>query len=182
MDAGSRETWEALFTGMDAFPQNGPELEKNLTYAIEFDNLLFVSLDQYTDSHKINQGWLDSILSTTSSEHIFAAGHEPAFKLWNSNCMGTYPEDRNLFWESLTDAGVKAYFCGHDHFFDHSIIDDGDSNPDNDIHQVITGTGGGSIFSDSEYNGDNGRWTPERISHVVHTGMCWLRSMVLRPR
>jgi len=170
VDAGSRETWDALFSGRYAFPQNGPEMEKNLTYAIEYDNLLFLALDQYTDSHKINQEWLDSILSTTTSNHIFAAGHEPAFKVSMSNCMGVFPEGRNLFWESLIDARALAYFSGHDHFYDHAVIDDGDGNPDNDIHQVIAGTGGGSIFSDSEYNGENGRWTPQRLFHEGEHG------------
>ena len=84
--------------------------------------------------------------------------------------MGAFPEERNLFWESLTDAGVKAYFCGHDHFYDHAIIDDGDGNPDNDIHQVIVGTGGGSLRADGEYDGDNGRWTPERLFHEEEYG------------
>jgi len=170
VDTGGREVWDSLFLGIYSFPMNGPEMEKNLTYAIVYDNLLFVSLDQYTDAHKINQLWLDSLLSTTTREHIFAAGHEPAFKLLNPNCMDKFPEERNRFWESLTDAGAKVYFSGHDHFYDHVIMVDGDSNPDNDLHQVIAGTGGGSIFSDSEYNGDNGRWTPERQFHEGEFG------------
>ncbi len=170
VDAGSRETWDSLFSGIYAFPQNGPEMEKNLTYAIEYDNFLFLALDQYSDSHKINQEWLDSLLSTKPREHIFAAGHEPAFKLRNTNCMGVYPEERNLFWESLTDAGAKAYFSGHDHFYDHTILDDGDSKPENNVHHVTSGTGGGSIFSDSEYDGENGRWTPVRQFHEEEHG------------
>jgi predicted phosphodiesterase len=169
-DISSREAWDSLFSGEYLFPQNGPVSEKNITYAIEYDNLLFIALDQYTEFNKINQAWLNELLATTSREHIFAAGHEPAFKLYNSNCLGAYPEDRNLFWESLIEAGAKAYFCGHDHFYDHAIIDDGDDNSTNDIHQVIVGTGRSSFFSDSEYNGENGRWTPERVYHEEKSG------------
>ena len=95
--------------------------------------------------------------------------YEPAFKVSNS-CMSTFPENRNLLWESLTEAGVKAYFSGHDHFYDHTIINDGDSNPDNDIHQVITVTGGGSLHGDGAYDGDNGRWTPDRLFHEEEKG------------
>jgi len=169
-DVSSGKAWDSLFSGTMSFPQNGPEIEKNITYAVEYDNLLFISLDQYTDYHKINQVWLDDLLATTTREHIFAAGHEPAFKLLHTNCMGAFPEDRNQFWESLTDAGAKAFFCGHDHFYDHAIIDDGDGNPDNDIHQVITGTGGGGFHSDAIYDGDNGRWTPHRLFHEEEIG------------
>lgn len=162
-DVGSGDAWNVLFSGKYALPQNGPENEKNLTYAIEYDNLLFLSLDQYTDLHKINQPWLDDILTVNPKEHVFAAGHEPAFKLLNSSCMGAFPEERNAFWESLTTAGAKAFFCGHDHFYDHSVLEDGD-DATNDIHQVIVGTGG-SILSNSQFDGDNGRWTPHRLFH-----------------
>lgn len=168
-DVSSLEAWNTLFSGDYAFPQNGPEGEKNITYAIVYDNLLFLALDQYTDYHKINQVWVEGILLATPREHIFAAGHEAAFKISNA-CMGDYPEPRNLFWESITSAGVSAYFCGHDHFYDHAIIDDGDDNPGNDVHQVIVGTGGGSSHGDSEFDGDNGRWTPVRVFHEATVG------------
>jgi predicted phosphodiesterase len=110
-DISSREAWDSLFSGRYILPQNGPENEKNITYAIEYDNLLIIALDEYMVYRQINQGWLDEILATTSSEYIFAAGHEPAFKLFNSNCLGASPAARNLFWESLTNAGVRAYTC-----------------------------------------------------------------------
>ena len=83
--------------------------------------------------------------------------------------MSIYPAARDSLWESLINAGVKIYFCGHDHFYDHSIIDDGDGDLNNDVHQVIVGTG--SYFhGDSEYNGDNGRWTPMRVFHEQANG------------
>ena len=169
-DVSSRESWDSLFSGAYLLPQNGPENEKNITYAIEYDNLLFIAMDEYTISHQINQVWLDEILANADREHIFIAGHEPAFKLFNQNCLGAFPIERNQFWESLTNAGVKIYFCGHDHFYDHTIIDDGDGNPHNDVHQVIVGTGGTSFFHDLEYNGDNGRWNPLRLFHEENNG------------
>jgi hypothetical protein len=169
-DAGSGPAWDSLFSGIYQFPRNGPEDEKNLSYAIEYQNLLFISLDQYTEYHKINQEWLDGILDTTGIEHIFAAGHEPAFKIYKSDCLGLYPEDRNLFWESMTGAGAKAYFSGHAHFYDHTLIDDGDGDPDNDVHQVVTGTGSAYSHPDGEYDGDNGLWNPRRLFHEEATG------------
>ncbi len=169
-DLSSREAWDSLFSGRYLLPQNGPEAEKNITYAIEYDNLLFIALDEYIIYHQVNQEWLDEILAGTDREHIFAAGHEPAFKLFNTNCLGAYPIERNLFWESLTKAGAKAYFCGHDHFYDHTTIDDGDDNMHNDVHQVIAGTAGGSFATPLDYNGDNGRWTPVRLYHEENHG------------
>ena len=69
---GSRAAWDSLFSGPYLFPQNGPENEKNITYAIEYDNLLFIALDLYTAFHKINQVWLDELLKTTDKKFIFA--------------------------------------------------------------------------------------------------------------
>ncbi len=166
---GSRESWDSLFCGDYAFPPNGPAGEKNLTYTIEYENILFIALDQYSEAHKINQVWLDSVLSTNKSTHIFAAGHEPAFKLLHSYCLDAFPEERNQFWESLTQAGVKIFFCGHDHFYDHTILDDGDGDERNDAHQVIVGTGS-HPHGDSDYDGDNGRWTPLRLFHADSNG------------
>ena len=169
-DVSSKAAWDTLFKKKYAFPQNGPQDEKNITYAYEINNILFLSLDQYILSHRINQKWLDTILSQNQKPHIFFAGHEPAFKLLHSNCMGAYPMERDSLWESMTSAGAKIFFCGHDHFYDHSIIDDGDGNKNNDIHQVIVATGGASFHSDSEYNGDNGRWIPVRMFHEQANG------------
>ena len=169
-DVSSKAAWDSLFKGKYAFPQNGPQNEKNITYAFEMNNILFLSLDQYTEYHRINQNWLDTILNQNKKAHIFFAGHEPAFKLLHSNCMGAYPAERDSLWESMTSAGAKIFFCGHDHFYDHTIIDDGDGNHNNDIHQIIVGTGGGSFHSDSEYNGNNGRWTPVRLFHEHANG------------
>jgi len=166
----SKEAWDSLFTGKYVFPQNGPENEKNITYALEYDNTLFLSLDQYSDSQHRAQTWLDSILNKNQKTHIFVAGHEPAFKLSHNSYMGTYPAARDSMWESLLKAGAKIYFSGHDHFYDHTIIDDTDENPDNDMHQIIVGTAPSYFHSDSEYNGDNGRWTPVRLFHEEANG------------
>lgn len=164
------QSWNSLFSGAWAFPQNGPAEEKNLTYTVEYENLLFVVLDQYTLAHRVNQVWLDSILSASTSDHIFVAGHEPAFKLAYTHCLGMYHCDRDLFWESLSDAGVEAYFCGLDHFYDHAIIYDGHVTNAGDLHHITVGTGGGTLHADSEYDGDNGTWRPERLFHEKEYG------------
>src|SRR4030042_1247018 len=89
-----RESWDALFSGEYTFPQNGPENERNITYAVEFNDMLFISLDQYLSSHRINQPWLEEVLSA-KKKPIFVASHEPAFKRLHSNCLGAYPRERD---------------------------------------------------------------------------------------
>jgi len=93
--------------------------------------------------------------------HIFVFGHEPAFKAFHTDCLGEYPTERNAFWRSLTAAGARVYFSGHDHFFDLSRIDDGDGNAANDLYQIIVGTGGSTHFMPhSAYNGNNSPYSP----------------------
>jgi predicted phosphodiesterase len=169
-DISSNITWQKLFSGIYSLPQNGPEEEKSYTYYLEYDDLLFVSLDVYTQYEKINQEWFDETLAGIKKKYVIAAGHEPAFKLLHSNCLGAYPDERNNFWNSLQQNNGKIYFSAHDHFYDHSIISDSDDNQYNDVHQIIAGTGGGGNHSDSEYNGDNGSWTPLRIYHEESYG------------
>lgn len=164
-DAGSGSVWVSLFSGDYSFPANGPEMEMNRTYAIEYNNMLFLSLDQYFNSHRINQAWLDEILNLNTKPHIFAAGHEPAFEIVNESYMGVYPGERDTFWGSLSQAGAKAFFSGHDHFFDHTIMADSTGLLKNNVHQIIVGTGGGYLFSDDDFDGNNGRWEPIKLSH-----------------
>jgi predicted phosphodiesterase len=164
-DVASQVTWSTLFSGIHALPDNGPEEEKYYTYSFEYDNFLFISLDEYTQYERINQGWLNEQLINNNKPYVFVAGHEPAFKLLHPNCLAAYPAERDTFWNSLTQHNGIIYFCGHDHFYDHSIIPNEDGNSFNDVHQIIVGTGGGGIHPDDEYNGDNGEWSPVRIFH-----------------
>ena len=46
-----------------------------------------------------------------------------------------YPEARDAFWQVLSDYGVSAYFCGHEHVYDHWF--------GGGVHQIITGGAAG---------------------------------------
>ena len=163
-DVNSNETWKILFSGKYTLPDDGPEDEKYYTYSFECDDFLFLSLDQYTEYNKINQEWLEKKLKENKKQFVFAASHEPAFKVFHTG-LSAYPDERNNFWKSLAENSGKVYFCGHDHFYDHSVMLDGDGIPSNDVHQIIVGTGGGGFHPESEYNGDNGSWEPTQIYH-----------------
>ncbi len=124
-------------------PKNGPAGEEGLTYSFVHKNAFLVGLDQYTvGQHKVNQAWLDRTLAENRSSHIFVFGHEPAFETGHPDNLAFFPQERDLFWNSLGKAGARIYFCGHDHFYNRALIPDQSGRP---IRQIIAGTGGGPL-------------------------------------
>jgi hypothetical protein len=167
---GSAAAWSAAFTGRYALPADGPAGETGLTFSFTARNALFVGLDEYVDLHRVNQPWLDARLAANTLPHVFVFGHEPAFKVFHSDCLGSFPADRNAFWESLAAAGARVTFAGHDHFFDALRIDDGDGDADDDLLQVVVGSGGGSLFTSYAHNGQNAPYTPVPLHHEAEHG------------
>lgn len=154
-------------------PDNGPAGEINMTYSVTHKNAFIVALDQYvvTNKTRINQPWLDDQLAANTNPHIFAFAHVPAFHVYHPGGQDTYPEDRDAFWNSLANAGGRTFFCGDDHFYNHARIDDGDGNPDNDVHQLIVATAGAPLYDwDGKYDGNNTTFTPEEIFHAKQYG------------
>jgi len=165
--------WTNFFNGPYAMPGNGPTGEMDLTYSLNFvySNTLFLAFDDYVNIHQVNQPWLDQQLATNLLPHIFVYGHEPAFKAFHTDCLGSCPSQRNAFWSSLTAAGAKVYLCGHDHFFNFARIDDGDGNASNDLYQCIVGTGGSTNWPPQRYNynGTNAPYTPVNVYSITNT-------------
>lgn len=157
-DWGSVEAWQSIFHDL---PANGPPGEKHMTYAVRHKNALFIALDQFVNIHRVNQHWLDAQLARNDAPFVFVYGHEPAFQLYHWDCLDDYPAQRDRFWRSIQRAGGRTYFCGHDHFFHHTQLDDGDGQPDNDVHQYVIGTGGAHFYYFMlPYLGDNGPYIP----------------------
>jgi len=172
--------WLNVF-GSDLYPEqmlpdNGPPSEKYMTYAVTHKNAFIVSLDQYAGInhdtvHMVNQEWLDAQFAANTNPHIFIAGHEAAFRAMHTDCLDNQPAERDAFWASIKNAGGRTYLTGHDHFYDHARIDDGDGNPDNDIRQYIIGTGGARPYTWSPpYSGDNSYYTVEQLDHAENYG------------
>ena len=162
--------WNSIFTGDMVLPQNGPSGEINLSYSFNHKNAFFIGLDTYVNIHKINQTWLNEQLEANNQPHIFTFGHEAAFKVFHGDCLDDFPSERDTFWKSLSDAGAKTYFCGHDHFFDAIEVDDGDGNAENDVYQCLVGGGGGWLMPKYNYNGDNSDYTINPIYHRQEHG------------
>ena len=166
-------SWTNFFSGAYAMPSNGPSGELDLTYSTTttYSNALFVGLDDYINIHQVNQPWLNQQLAPNRLPHVFVYGHEPAFKAFHTDCLGSSPTERNTFWSSLKSSGAKVYLCGHDHFFNVARIDDGDGNPTNDLYQFIVGTGGSTNWPVQKYNynGTNAPYTPINLWNITNT-------------
>ena len=157
-------------------PDNGPAEERYMSYSVAHKNALIVALDQYAGIkhqivHSVNQSWLDSQLAGNTRPHVFVFGHEPAFRALHVDCLDNHPAQRNAFWRSLKAAGARLYLCGHDHFYDHARVDDGDGNADNDVHQYIVGTGGAPFYTWAPpYDGNNGDFEVTQVYHAQTYG------------
>lgn len=144
-DSDRPDIWRRHFGYL---PLNGPADEEGLTYTVTHKNALFIGLDQYTHRHRINQPWLDGVLMANRQPHVFVFGHEPAFSSRHQNTLAKFPAERDLFWSSLGAAGVRMYFCGHDHFYGRASVADARGNP---VQQVISGTGCAAVRGFSRY-------------------------------
>jgi len=156
--------------GIDyGLPKNGPPGELNLTYSVTHKNVFALALDQCrTPNHSknyVHQTWIDQQLAANTQPHVFAFGHFTCFKMiWDS--VGDHPTERDLFWQSLKNTGSRAYFCGHEHFYNHSRADD-DAYPNNDLHQVVVGSAGASVHTwNGTFPGNN---SGRNIVNIYHT-------------
>ena len=157
-------------------PDNGPADARYMSYSVRHKNALIVATDQYGGSqhrlaHQVDRAWLDSQLQSNTKPHVFVFGHEPAFRLVHPDCLDDHPMRRDEFWRSLQAAGTRMYFCGHDHFYDHAYVDDGDGNPDNDMRQIVIATAGVPGYTWlPPYIGDNGPFLVTPIYHAEQYG------------
>jgi hypothetical protein len=157
-------------------PDNGPLDEKYMTYAVTHENALVVLLDEYAGIrhetvNRVNQKWLDAQLAANTKPHIFVAGHETAFRAFHTDGLDNWPAERDVLWASLENTGARTFFCGHDHFYDHARVDDGDNDPNDDIHQYIIATAGARPYAWSPpYSGNNGHYAVEQWHHAEQYG------------
>jgi Icc protein len=98
------------------------------------------------------RGDLDSA-AKRGQQNIFVFFHEPAFPsgghLGNSmyhNGNKAYVEPRDEFWRLLCRHKVVAVFCGHEHNYSRTLVDEKvDKSFSSPIWQIVTG-GGGAPF------------------------------------
>ena len=123
-------------------PDNGPEGEKTLTYSFVHKGIQFIGLDEYLyrqgKTGIPNMDWLSATLNANESSSIIVWGHSPAFAFGSG--IDPYPmylftDDRDLFWQNLTDNHCLMYFCGHVHQYARGEVDG--------TLQILCGNGGG---------------------------------------
>ena len=172
--------WLKVF-GSDSYPDQklpatGPEAEKYMTYSVTHKNAFVAMLDEYAGiahkrEHKVNQKWLDSQLAANTKPHIFVTAHEAAFQTYHNDCLDNFPANRDALWLSLKNTGARIYLSGHDHFYDHACVDDGDGDPNNNIHQYTIGTAGARPYHWSPpYSGNNSNYTVKQWHHAERYG------------
>lgn len=162
---GDINAWRTVFSGSYELPGNGPAGEEKLTYSVAYKNALFISTEQYlTILPEINQPWLDDQLAANTLPHIFVFGHTPAFSVYHTDCLAVLRAKREAFWNSLGLAGGSAYFCGHDHFYDHARVEDANGNW---LHQYVCGAGGAPLYN---WDGTYGEERVEGVSHFKNYG------------
>lgn len=120
--SGDSPASNAFLAAFLNLPTNGPADEVGLTYSFTHKNAFFAGLDQYCNPHCVNQAWLTNQLAYNARALVFAFGHESAVQVTHSSCLAQNTTARNAFINSLTEAGGRLYFCGHDHFYDHAIV------------------------------------------------------------
>ncbi|MGA2404533.1 MAG: metallophosphoesterase family protein [Syntrophobacteraceae bacterium] len=140
-------------------PQNGPSGEKGMTYSLTKQAAFFAGMDEFIpgNENRVNQGWLDQQLSANILPLVFVYGHEPAVALDPVlPNMSYYPLDRDAFWEILSEAGARVYFCGHHHLYNRATVTITDVNGQttNPITQLVVGGGG------APYEPWNGNYYP----------------------
>ena len=122
-------------------PLNGPLGYEEFVFSFDYQNahFAFLNSDHYGEQHKVQLDWLTTDLEATSQTHIFVMAHDPAYPLGPhiGSSLDLYPTERDEFWNIMTEAGVRMYFCGHEHFYARNLH--------GNIYQVINGTCGAPL-------------------------------------
>ena len=177
-------------------PSNPDTVEDKITYSFAAGNssgnaAFIVGLDQHglveestIFSMSWRQEWLEQQLAANPLGAVFVFAHYPAFKISNRTdplpmLEGLYADttSRNRFWRSLSDHGVRAYFCTHSHYYDHSrILNKADTNSSSPpiVHQFIVGTAGAPfshgwnpVTNDAHFVTSNVKHEENRLGYIV---------------
>ncbi|MBN2138647.1 MAG: metallophosphoesterase [Sedimentisphaerales bacterium] len=164
-----KSNWDSVFSGIYALPGNGPNGEENVTYSFTHKTALVVGLDQFVKPYRNNIDWLEEQFALNEQPHVFVFGHTSAFNIYHADAIALFAEERNIFINDILAENGRVYFCGHDHFYDHIRLDNGDGETNNDLHQFLLNSDS-KTYEDWQYYGDMGIWEPVRIDHQKCAG------------
>ena len=136
-------------TVASGMPKNGPPGEENLSYSFTYKGAKFIALDQYIAHNGIketvNQSWVDEQLTQDTRPFMFVFGHSPAYLVVTGTeedmvySLAMHPAQRDMFWTSLLNNNVPAYFCGHSHMYVRG--------ENSSVQQVLGGNGGAAMLA-----------------------------------
>jgi len=115
-----------LATAAAGMPVNGPPGEEKLTYSFTHKGAKFLANDNYIahngKKETMNQSWVDGQLTQDTRPFMFVFGHSPAYAVVNDTeeddyAIDVHSQERDIFWKSMVDNNVSAYFCGHAHLY-----------------------------------------------------------------
>lgn len=132
----------AAFNGFSYIPDNGPAGAERLTYSFKHKNSLVIGIDNYiqnVNQPSVPQDWINQQLSGNTQPHVFTFGHVPIVQIVMTPIIASDTEAGYAFFDSLVDAGAKAYFCGHEHIYNRSVL----TRNGKHLFQFVEGTGGG---------------------------------------
>jgi hypothetical protein len=149
--------------------------ERGFSYSFTYGNSMFLGLDEYAALNDkdngmapppsvqvpsvFSGGWVSGQIAAYRSDptlgHLFAFGHSPLYRVEMDTSMdatATTVAGRDAFVRNASGA-LEIYFCGHEHFYDHTIIGGTELQGGTGIdamHQVLVGTGGAEIDSKTQ--------------------------------
>ena len=135
-----------LTTVASGMPVNGPPGEEKLTYSFTHNGAKFIATDDYIAHNGIketvNQSWVNGQLTQNTLPFMFVFGHSPVYHVEHDagdliQSLEVHPKEAGMFWESMLNNNVSAYFCGHTHMYVR-----GESQG---LPQIISGNGGAEM-------------------------------------
>jgi 3',5'-cyclic AMP phosphodiesterase CpdA len=140
-------TWatDLLVEAFAELPANGPAGFERRAYSVDYRGVRFISLDseQFAELHRLGDAqlaWLEARLRDNPNRYTIVFSHDPAYPVGPhvGSSLDVYPAERDRFWKLLRDYKVAAYIAGHEHLYNHQVLDG--------VHQIIAGTSGSFIY------------------------------------
>jgi hypothetical protein len=145
-----------LATAAAGMPANGPPGEEKLTYSFTHKGAKFVMNDNYIEHNglkeTVNQSWVTGQLTQDTRSFMFVFGHSPAYAVVlddtkeNGYSIDIHPLLRDIFWKSMVDNNVSAYFCGHAHLYVRG--------ENQGVQQIVSGNAGAHAIAFDPVNVD----------------------------
>jgi UDP-2,3-diacylglucosamine pyrophosphatase LpxH len=144
------DNWKKIFFNF----QPTSDKERYLYYSFDYENTHFILLStDYPLKHSIDDlqlAWLSADLAKTDKENIIVISHVPPvnfFKKSKKEChdMSCNSEQRDKLMQLFKRYKVDLVIAGHEHVFDHKIIDN--------IDFILAGnTGNGKRYKNSTWD------------------------------